>query len=87
MQTELGLVHLVPVSKASGNANKFFGLKVYLLTIAQRFRVRIGNHNVPVRAGDYVALLSGSDSTMIKSEVNFYPESNWVGFFCWVCAG
>ena len=58
-----------------------------------------GDHDVPVRAGDYVALLSGPDgahqtfndsnailrylciSTMIEPEVNFYPESNRVGFF------
>src|SRR5215471_3833522 len=62
-------------------------------------RVRIGDCDVPVRAGDYVALLSGPDgahqtfndstavlrylciSTMIEPEVNFYPESNRVGFF------
>jgi uncharacterized cupin superfamily protein len=64
-----------------------------------RGRVRIGDSEVPVRAGDYVALLSGPDgahqtfndsnatlrylciSTMIEPEVNFYPESNRVGFF------
>ena len=62
-------------------------------------RVRIGDCDVPVQAGDYVALLSGPDgahqtfndstavlrylciSTMIEPEVNFYPESNRVGFF------
>ena len=62
-------------------------------------RVRIGDRDVSVRAGDYVALLSGPDgahqtfndstavlhylciSTMIEPEVNFYPESNRVGFF------
>jgi uncharacterized cupin superfamily protein len=62
-------------------------------------RVRIGDSEVPVRPGDYVALLSGPDgahqtyndssstlrylciSTMIEPEVNFYPESNRVGFF------
>ncbi len=64
-----------------------------------RGRVRIGDEEVSVQAGDYVALLSGSDgahqtfndsnavlrylciSTMIEPEVNFYPESNKVGFF------
>lgn len=64
-----------------------------------RGRVRIGEREVSVRAGDYIVLLSGPDaahqtfndsdavlrylciSTMIEPEVNFYPESNKVGFF------
>jgi uncharacterized cupin superfamily protein len=64
-----------------------------------RGRIRIGDSEVLVRAGDYVALLSGPDaahqtfndsnaalrylciSTMIEPDVNFYPESNKVGFF------
>jgi hypothetical protein len=70
-----------------------------LASLEDRGRVRIGDSETSVRAGDYVALLAGpgsahqtfndSDavlrylcfSTMIEPDVNFYPESDKIGFF------
>jgi uncharacterized cupin superfamily protein len=70
-----------------------------IFVLEGRGRVRIGDSETSVRAGDYVALLAGpgsahqtfndSDavlrylclSTMIEPDVNFYPESDKIGFF------